>query len=319
MIQKFLCLAVIIGGSLVPAVAESIFPVRNEAALSRNTALPALGETAVLAGGASAYSARLDWSNEFVNVRNGNEALLLDGETQRLSFGWRRGVAAGLEIGIDVPILLTNGGVLDSVIEGWHGAFNLANGGREFVPRNRYAYRYIRNGVTELNVTDGHNGFGDIELSAGYALREGLALRALAKLPTGDEARLAGGNAGGALWLDYDPFAGARRWFGFVSAGGSYNAQSQVLGELQRQWVGLGGAGAGYRALPWLAFTAQFYGHTPLYAHSEIGALSRYGGQLAFGGRIGLGAHTALNLGVQEDVILNSSPDFSIHIGVSVR
>jgi len=301
-----------------PARADALFSVRNEAALSRSTALPTLGDAEVLAAGHARYDAQFDWSNEYVNVVNGGEALRLDGESERLTFGWHYGLGHGLNAGINLPLIFTGGGVLDGVIEGWHGFFNLANGGREFVPRNQYRYRYVRNGVTELNVTQGHAGIGDVELSAGYALRDDLALRALAKLPTGSAANLSGGNAGGALWLDYDPFAGSRRWLGFVSGGVSYNAQSEVLSSLQRQWVGLAGAGVGFRAWPWLSFATQFYGHTPLYRGSEIGALSRYGGQLTLGGQIRLAKTTTLELAAQEDAILNSSPDFSIHLGLRI-
>lgn len=301
------------------AQAEPVFAVRNEAALSRTTALPLLGQAQVLDAGESAYGLQLDWTNEYVNKRSATETLLFDGETQHISFGLRRGLAPGVEVGITVPVVLTNGGVLDSVIEGWHSAFGLANGGREFRPRDQYRYLYARNGLTRLDVNGGHNGFGDIELGVGIKVRDDFAIRALAKLPSGDEAHLTGGNAGGAFWFDFDPFADSARWFGFFSGGGSYNAQSRVLGDQQQQLVGFGGVGAGFRVIRPLALVAQFYGHSPLYKGSGIDALKRPGGQLTFGGRIELNPHLRLDLGVEEDVILNSSPDFSIHIGLGYR
>ncbi|WP_293000511.1 DUF3187 family protein [Nevskia sp.] len=301
------------------AHAEPLLPVRNEAAFSRSTALPTLGEARVLDGGERAYSARLDWSNEFVNAQALDEALLIDGETQRVTFGLRQGVAPGVELGIDVPLLFTNGGVLDGVIEGWHDLFNLPNGGRETRPRRQTNYRYTRNGQTLVDVTDSTNGIGDVELSAGFAIRDDFAFRALAKVPTGRGNRLQGGNLGGAVWFDFDPFSDSARWFGYVSGGVSYNGDADLLAGQQKKLVGLGGAGAGYRVLRRLSLVAQFNAHTPLYKGSSIDALSRAGGQLAFGGRIALGPHTVLDLGVQEDVLLSSSPDFSIHIGLGFR
>ncbi|GAC1623768.1 MAG: DUF3187 family protein [Nevskia sp.] len=311
-------LAGLIAGAIAsPAAAEPVFLVRNEAALSRTTALPKLGQALVL--DAKEFSTRfaIDWSNEYVQRRNANEALTLDGETGHLDWGLRYGIAPGLELGIDVPLLLTGGGTLDGLIEGWHSAFGLANGGRERVARNQYRYRYTRNGVTLLYVDHGASGFGDVELNAGVALSSALALRALVKLPTGSERKLSGGNSGGAVWFDFDPFEDSTRWFGFVSGGVSYNEKSAVLPAQQEQLVGLAGLGVGFRVVRRVALVAQLYGHTALYRYSEINALTRPGGQLLFGGRIGVAPKLSVDLGVQEDVSVNSSPDFGIHVGLN--
>lgn len=308
------CLAV--AGS---AAAEPIFLVRNEAALSRTTALPQIGQALVLNRGEVSTHFGVDWSNEYVQRQNARENLTLDGETGHIDWGLRYGVARGIEVGIDIPLLLTGGGVLDGLIEGWHSAFGLANGGREQVARNQFRYRYTRDGVTLLDVEHGGKRLGDIELNAGVALGPALALRALVKLPSGSESSLTGGNSGGALWLDFDPFGNSARWFGFVSAGASYNEKSKILPEQQEQLVGLAGVGVGYRVFRRVALAAQVYGHTALYHDSEINALTRPGGQLVVGGRISVAPHLSLDLGVEEDVSVNSSPDFGIHFGLNYR
>lgn len=300
-------------------LADPAFAVRNEATLSRATALPILGESRVLGDGERAYGLRLDWSNEFVDASNARESLLIDGESNRITLGFRQGAAAGVEIGIDIPLIVTGGGVLDGAIEGWHDAFGLPNGGRQRRPQDRYAVQYVKDGQTLLDINDSSTDFGDIELNAGFALRDDIAFRAMAKLPTGRDSRLLGGTAGGAFWFDYNPFASLTRWFGYVSAGVSYNEAADQLGGQQNPLVGLGGVGVGYRLLPALALITQFNVQTPLYKDSALKALDGPGGQLAFGGRINLSQRLALDLGVQEDVLLSSSPDFSIHIGVAYR
>lgn len=301
------------------AAADAGFLVRNEAALSRTTALPQLGEAAVLGDRQVATRFAVDWSNEYVQRDSARETLTLDGETAHVDWGLRYGVADGVELGINLPLLLEGGGVLDGLVEGWHDAFGLPNGGRKLAARNQYRYRYVRDGLTVLDVEHGANRIGDVELTTGIAVTPQLAIRALAKLPTGSESHLAGGNAGGAIWFDLDPFAGSARWLGFISGGASYNEKSDTLRAQQKQLVGLAGAGIGYRVLPGFVLLAQAYGHTRLYNDSEINALTRAGGQLVFGGRIALARQLSLDLGVQEDISINSSPDFGIHFGLNYR
>lgn len=300
-------------------LAEPGFAVRNEAGFSRGTALPLLGEARVLDDGQRTFSLSTDWSNEYVSAGNARESLLIDSESERVSFELRQGVAPGVELGITVPLLFTGGGALDSVIESWHEAFGLPNGGRQRRPQDRYAVQYVRDGQTLIDLDHGSRGLGDVELSAGFALRPDFAFRAMAKLPTGRGSRLLGGNAGGAFWFDYNPFEGIDRWFGYLSAGASYNEQVHYLGAQQQQLIGLGGVGLGYRLLPALALITQFNVQTPLYKDAALKALDGPGGQLAFGGRIRLNPRLALDLGVQEDVLLSSSPDFSVHLGLAWR
>lgn len=306
---------------LVPliAAAEPGFAIRNEATLSRTATLPTLGESRVLDAGRLATRFTVDWSNEYVTQANAREALTIDAETQRVTFGFRRGIAEGVEIGVDLPLLFTGGGALDGLIEGWHDAFGLPNGGRERVRRNRYLVQYVVDGQTRIDEDEGGNGIGDLELGVGFRLREDFALRALAKLPTGRASRLQGGNAGGAMWFDFDPFHGAANWFGYFSAGASYSGQSEVIGGQQKQFVALGGAAVGYRIWRPVSLLVQFNGHTALHKGSSLNGLDRAGGQLSFGGRIDLAPKLQLDLGVQEDVLVSSSPDFSIHVGLRYR
>ncbi|WP_439639767.1 DUF3187 family protein [Nevskia sp.] len=306
---------------LVPlmAAAEPGFAVRNEATLSRTATLPTLGESRVLDNGQFATRFTVDWSNEYVAQANARESLTVDAETERVTFGFRRGVAEGVELAVDLPLLFTGGGSLDGLIEGWHDAFGLPNGGRDRVRQNRYLVQYTVDGQTRIFDDNGANGIGDIELSAGFRLREDIAFRALAKLPTGRSNRLQGGNAGGALWFDFDPFHGAANWFGYVSAGASYSGQSEVIGAQQKQFVALGGAAIGYRVWRPVSLLVQFNGHSALYRDSDLRALDRPGGQLSFGGRIIIAPKLQLDLAVQEDVLVSSSPDFSIHVGLRYR
>ncbi|HEU0195801.1 MAG TPA: DUF3187 family protein [Nevskiaceae bacterium] len=305
------------------------FAVRNDSALSQVFALPPIGAPHVLAPGDGQFRADLDWTNEFVDQAAGSETLIEDGETQRYTLSLRRGFAGGpwggYELGVSLPVIALNGGVLDGIIQNYHKLFGFPNGGRNLRPHDQVLYQYTRSGDTGLDtgldMDSSHTGLGDMTLSAGVQARPGLALRAELKLPTGASRYLEGGNLGGAVWLDFDPFEylPPSRWFGFLSLGGSYNQTSAVLPELQRHAILLGGLGAGFHVTQKFALLAQFYAHSPLWKHTEISALRKMGLQGAFGGRYAFSRHLAFEAGFQEDLVTDSSPDFSIHLGAIVR
>lgn len=307
----------------LPARADSLLSVNNQGALARSFALPQAGRTQVLQRGGDEFALAADWTNEYFADANARESLVLDGETQRYTVSWFHGVADGVEFGVRVPLLVSGGGVLDGFIQNWHALFGLPNGGREQVPHGQYQYRYVRDGRTVLNVDTASAGIGDVELEAGWRLSPTLAWRALAKLPSGDSSRLAGGNAGGALWLDYDPFRAyggpATRWRGFASAGVSYNERSSVLGAQQQAFVGLAALGAGYRLTPHFTLSAQLDGHSQLYDDSSLKALRREGLQLAIGGIYEPAARWNLRAGFQEDLVTDSSPDISFNLALGWR
>jgi hypothetical protein len=298
-----------------PAMAQA-FVTSNQGALARNFALPALGAGEVLATGASQPRMTLDLTNDYLLAAAGSEEILFDGESERLALQYRRGVGDGFEWGVEVPLLHVGGGFMDSFIENWHDWFGLPNGGRELAGRDRYEYRYRRHGATVFNFTQTGTSLGDVLLLGGWQWREGVALRAELKLPTGDEDQLTGGNPGGALWADAAlPLGDALD--GFVSAGLSVNARANLLEGQQKLVVPIGGAGLTWHALNDLDLGVQVDAHGPLYSDSELDALTRPGVQLVFGGAWHRDT-TRLDVGVQEDIVTQSSPDFSIHLALTL-
>lgn len=304
----------------VTVSAGASLSTHNQSTLARGFALPPLGETAPEAPGA--WRLTVDLTSEFVDKEVGDEALLLDGETQR--YGLRYAGGWGGDRGdwsFELPLLHTGGGFLDGLIEDWHDVFSLPEGGRQDAPRDRYRYRYVRDGVTVLDVEQGGTNLGDVELGAGWQLWHGLMLRGLVKLPTGDEDELTGGNLGGAAWVDWAwPLPEDGRIAGFLSAGVSVNEDAQALESLQEGVIPFGGVGMGVQLLPSLQALTQLYAHAPLYDDTEITALERAGLQFTLGGRWCPGAGpTCVELSFQEDFIVASSPDFSLRLALALR
>ncbi|MCC2658946.1 MAG: hypothetical protein K0Q76_4054 [Panacagrimonas sp.] len=311
--------AVIASGSVLAA--DASLSTRNQSTLARGFALPPLGQTAPETSGT--WRVSVDLTSEYVLKEEGAEALLLDGETQRYGLryvgGWGEGDRG--DWSIELPLLHGGGGFMDGIIEDWHDVFALPDGGRDDAPRDRYHYRYVRDGVVVLDAESGGTNLGDIELGAGWQLVRGLMLRGIVKLPTGDEDELAGGNLGGATWLDWAwPMPEGGRVSGFVSGGVSVNEEAGALEDLQETLIPFGGIGVGVRVLPSLQAITQLYAHAPLYDDTEITALERAGLQFTLGGRWCPGSgSTCMELSFQEDFIVASSPDFSLRLALALR
>lgn len=302
------------------AQAAEFFPVFNQGALQRSATLPALGAAQVSAVGATERSVAIDLTTEYYSDSNARESVLEDGESARIAFGWRAGFAEDWEWNVEVPVLVLGGGFMDRIVEDWHDFFGLPNGGRELAPRNRYEYRYVRDGVTLLDVTDAGTQLGDVRAGLGWQWRQNTAVRAQLKLPTGDGARLGGGNLGGALWLDHALDLGPdSRWSATVSAGASASATSDVLPQLQNRAAAFGGAGLAWRAFERVSFATQLYAHTALFKDSELDGLRNPGLQFVLGTTWHAAPGVDLRLAFQEDPIVSSSPDFSLHFGLALR
>ena len=303
-----------------PVYAWDALPAQNDATLARSFALPALGQSQIFAPDEQSYQINVDEITEYYADSNANESIVLDGETTKILLAYRKGFSDNLELTVDLPVLVVGGGFMDSFIQDWHRAFGLPNGGRENAPNDRRLYQYTRNGVTLLNESRSATGIGDVQLGAGWQLNNTLALRGMVKLPTGNSDRLTGGNLGGAVWGDWAmPFAQGSAFDGFVSGGVSLNRRSDVLSAQQQIAVGFGGAGLGYHLTNDLEVLGQLYAHSALYKDSDLDGLKRPGLQLTLGGSYRISPQYKVNLYFQEDPVTSSSPDFSIHIGLTVR
>ena len=303
------------------AGAWEFVPGGNAGTLARPFALPVLGETTVLLDGRGETRAMVDVTNEY--VREGQmqcpvECITVDGETTRLRLAHRQGLGSGWEWFAEVPLLDSGGGFLDGWIQDWHSWFGLPNGGRVFAADDQYHFRYERGGQVLLDQAEGASGLGDVSLGLGRSLGTGTVLRAMVKLPTGDEDKLTGGNGGGALWLDQDlPLPG--RWDGYVSVGASLNQRGEVLGELQNRAVFFGGVGLLAPLSQRVRLTGQLQLHSRLYDDSQLTPLERFGAPLTLGLQFLAGSRGVIELGFQEDPSVNASPDFSVYLALTRR
>ena len=298
----------------MPARAGEFAPGGDAGTLARPFALPSLGDAAPLALGRGDTRWTLDFTNEYVSEGDcAVECVLLDGETARLRFAERRSLGGGWDAGVELAWLDRGGGFLDGWIRDWHDAFGLPTGGRELAQDDRYVFRYERAGTVLLEQTRGGSGLADVVLTVGRRTGRAGMLRAMVKLPTGDEDALEGGNAGAALWLERR-LALPPPWHGYVALGGSASERSAVLPAMQNRELVFAGFGLLVPVTPAVGLTAQLQYHSRLYDGSALSPFARPGMPLTLGLRLRTSARGAFELGFQEDPSVNGSPDFAAYL-----
>jgi hypothetical protein len=316
-----------------PAVGRAMeilpFQTRNQSPLIRIFGLPPIGSATLLPAGRFEGTLALDASNNFAPGVGTTDSVMLDGETYAFTLSARYGITPKLQVGIDIPYLANSGGFLDGFIEGFHNLFGLPQGWRKSYPENRLLYQYTRYGATRVLVDDGSSGIGDIRLTGAWQLYHdgseaplAVALHAGIKFPTGNSHRLFGsGSTDFALWITAsDDF---RLPLGhltlYAAAGGLAMTDGDVIRDQQRNLVGFGSVGAGWSPLDWLALKAQFDGHTSFYGGSDLVEVNSGSVQFTGGGTFGLTRDTFLDVGVSEDLMVDTAPDVVFHFALRSR
>lgn len=268
-------------------------------------------------------------ASHYTKEDKGAESVLFDGETSRAIVSMRYGFAERWEVGVDVPMISHDGGVLDSFIEGWHDFFGLPQGGRDSARRDQLQYSYQRNTSSALDYSGSNGGFGDLSLFASYQLlaaeraaRRSVALRSGIKLPTGNSSRL---RSSGATDVHLRLTASDAETLGewnttlFAGAGVLWLGEGDILEEQQRRWVGFGSVGIGWMPLPWIDFKLQLDGHTPFYDNSDLIQINSSSLQLGIGGSLHFSERASLDLAVIEDVVVGSAADVVFHSALNWR
>jgi hypothetical protein len=302
------------------------FTTKNLSPIVQGFGLPVIYDSDILRPGRIQGSFGLDITNNFSDDIRGNEEVLFDGETYRYEMVVRRGLSESVELGVVLPFIRQSGGIFDGFIESWHDFFGLPQGGRLSAPKDRLRYSYTENGVTRFNLTQATDGLGDISFIGGYQLfrdnsiaPRSAAIRFSFKLPTGNADRLRGsGSTDLAVY-----FAGSdgrtmdflnMTWYGDV--GILYATDGNLLEEKQRNVVGFASLGIGWKPFEKALFKMQFDAHTPFYKVSSLDQLSTSAIQVVLGGTLELFAQFFLDIGVIEDIVLDTVPDVTFHFDV---
>ncbi len=293
--------------------------------------VPASSGARVMPEGAWEVVTSVDMASHMRADYVGDERVVMDGETYRQALSLRHGLGGGWEYFLEIPAVAHSAGVFDGFIEGWHDTFSLPQGERDKAPRDQLAFLYADGMGTRADVDRDVLSLGDASLGVGYALasppfrNDGMVVRAMAKLPTGDPESLTGsGRFSASAWAETSgAFPGSeisRRWLYAATLGALTSAAPEGLAATGGRFIAFGRLGVTWRVLEDLHLTAQIDAHSSPYGASNLAELSDTAVILGMGGTLRLTERLVLDAAVTEDDgIGQSAPDIGLHLALRWR
>ena len=172
-------------------------PARTRNPLYVTQLQPSFAAARVLAPGRLSLSFEMDWANIYdkwqrIDEGGARRRGRIDMELVRPSAQVRVGLPRGVDVGIEVPLVLLTGGIGDSIIQGWHAALRAENGGREKVANNSFVYDVGVPGLAEkIQPRPSGLQLGDLVAEVRWQVLRptpvlpGVVVRGLLKFPTG--------------------------------------------------------------------------------------------------------------------------------------
>jgi hypothetical protein len=261
----------------------------------------------------------LNWASTSLVQRADAELLVVDAETReaRVTIGrsWSSGFAAQLEL----PYRYTGGGVLDEAIDSWHDLFDLPQGARATMPKDRVRIVYERAGATLIDIDSSASGLADASLDFGYSLRSTTATAVAAwlsvKLPTGDADRLTGTGATDVSLAIAGEHRFREDWSVFGQAGVTWLGDGERLSAQQRDVVWSGLAGVGWHAWRGLQLKAQLDAHSAVFEDTDLDFLGA-ALVLTVGGDYRFESGWRFDAAVSEDIAVESASDVVFVFGL---
>lgn len=262
-------------------------------------------------------------ANHYRFSETGGDALMLDGETLRVRAYVDQPLGDRWSVGIDLPYVRQSGGVLDNLVDAWHSAFHLPDGGRNDRPENLLEFALADANGRFYRLDRAGAGFGDVRLSlAGrFGGKDGWVVRGTLKLATGDERLLAGSGATDVT------LSALRRRTGTLrdrAAGFYYGAALMDPGQPENVRYPVEARllaaifGGGMSLTERFGIKGQLELNTPPY-DSALAEIGRTAVQATFGVWRGIGESALFEFAVGEDLNVSTSPDVVLFFGLSWR
>lgn len=302
------------------AVASEPLYVKNLSPVAGLIGLPSQRNAQTTEHGQVELALHTSLASQYVNESSANEYLNLDGETLRVAFELRYGLAQDWDLQLEVPWLDQSGGNLDSVIDNWHDFWGMSDGGRSSVPRDVLDYRYV-SADTQFSLQDEKSGIGDISLALSHAFyrdRDSVASVVLGyKAGTGDDDDFLGSGADD-VYIALR-FSGAQMsdlpltWHGQV--GYLRAGDSNVLDGSQEQNLWFAGLAMDWRLARNWSLIAQLDGHAaPM--HSELTGVGEDAAMGTLGARWYFAPRWSAEISVVEDIRVETAPDVTFQASV---
>lgn len=254
---------------------------------------------------------------EIYNLPQGG--LLVDMEIYSLEAVFRQALTDRTEVGLVIPLHYVYKGALDGFLRDYHSALGLPNSDRDRKPDDEFSYYYDDNrGGGWLGKPGWEFGNLALRLRRGLWTRADTAIALLAglQLPTASRERGWGsGEPDLAVGAVYS-YAG-QRWFGHLEGHVIHPFAGGEGATRYRDYL-RGSATLGYLLSPRWSLLSQLQGGSSPYA-SGLPELDKAPWMVSFGARYSPGKRWDLSLSFLEGLVQETTPDFSLNVGLHIR
>jgi len=283
---------------------------------------------------ANGYVADVTWNvaSHSAFEDNAGATTFTDGETQAVTARIQFAATERLRIGVQLPWMRHSGGFLDSTIDSWHQFLGLNEGIRPKVEQDQLDYVLRRNGNDVYRFDEPVSGVGDMQVGgayefgslrsdtdAGYWARIPWRMTLNIKLPTGDADKLTGsGHTDVAVGIGWRSPDDQRRIQWWLDAGLLFPGDVDIVGLETVTTAYYYDAALTWRVFRPIDLIVQIAGHDGLYS-GDFPILRDESMQLALGGLWHVTRKATLRLGIYEDLLSESAPDFGIEVALLWR
>jgi len=267
------------------------------------------------------FGATVEVANHYRFSLEGNERLMLDGETVRTNLTFAHGFASGWSLGVEVPYYRVSGGVLDDAIDSWHSAFDMPDGGRNARPEGQLLYAFGEPQAPSFIMTEPQTGIGDtqVKLARLFGADQGFVVQATIKLATGEEDMLAGSGSTdwGLTLLRTRPLLARKRAAGYYWGVGLLRVGDPDRVDFDAHtWVPTGIVGGSWKILPEFGLKGQIDVHGAFYdsALEEIGETAIEASMSAWRR---IGKRGQIEFAFVEDLNVSTAPDIVLQVAAA--
>jgi hypothetical protein len=269
------------------------------------------------------FETTFEIANHYRLSARGADRLILDGETERTTLSVAHGFGDRWSFGAEVPYYRLNGGFLDNVIDAWHSAFGLPDGGRNRRPEDQLLFSIGRSGTSFFVLNRPRSGVGDVQLKLAKLIGTDrqFTVEVGVKAPTGDETMLSGSGSTDAYvsLLRSQPLPTRRRPAGYYWGVGMVHAgKPDGIPFNANRWVYTGVVGGSWQPFAKFGLKAQLDVHgaffdTPLEEFGETASL------FTFAAWRPLGKRSTLDFAIVEDIRVSTAPDVEFQVAAKWR
>jgi hypothetical protein len=261
----------------------------------------------------------INWSNSAEDDISDSHDFTMDAETLDVRLRLEYAFGANWAALVEIPWRRLSGGTLDGTIENWHDLFGLSNGVRDRMPTDRLLIEYQQGNVVHLQVDDSSSGIADVPVALGYQVkatdRGALSSWLSVDFPVGDSDDLLGNGAVDVALSVAGQTQLGENWQVFGQIDAVWLGQGDILPQYQESFAWAGLAGVSWNAWRSLDLTVQFYANSRVF-DTSISGLSGDAVVLSYGGTWRTLGGWRFDLGMNEDIEVNASPDATFYFAV---